>query len=180
MLENMHPDLGRPQKNKLFRHIGKKTPTTIMNQDFVKVQYESYCIDNYESLSRLKPNNNGVDAYYVPDPDGTIGEVYLYQDEKMITRATKVERYQKSKIEATEEDERIRQERAKRTSHYYKMEKDKIAAHVTRNIETMPQDNYSKVEVTIVPEPEEQDGEMNLDELITQYSNWKEFGIESL
>lgn len=180
LCENMHPDLGRPQKHKLFKHIGLTTSTTIRNQDFVKVQYESYVIDNFDCLSRLKPHNYTVNAYYLPEPDGNIGEVYLYQDDKLITRATKVERYQKSKLEATEEDERIRTERAKRTAHFYKTEKDKIEAHVTRNIDTVKNEVPQPVDVVIVPEPTDVDEDMDLEGLITQYSNWKEFGIESI
>ena len=40
------------------------------------VQYEDYWID-HSVLKRLKPNNYKVHAYYVPDIDGAIKEVFL-------------------------------------------------------------------------------------------------------
>lgn len=146
MLENMHPDLGRPHNYKLARHIGGKTSTSLRNNDFVRVQYENYAIDSYEVLRRLKPNNYQVDAYYLPEPDGSIGEVYLYQDGVFLTRASIIERYNEAKMERTERDEEIRTSQAKRQANFFKREKDLVAGKINRKLEVIPTYQIQEVE----------------------------------
>jgi len=176
LVENMNPDLGRPQKHKLFRYLGLRTETSIRNNDFASVQYEKYAIDNQGAIARLKPHNYSVEAYYVPDPDGNIGEVYLYQGDTFITKATKIERYNEAKMERTPEDERIRVDQAKRQAHFFKMEKDGIAEKITRKIELLEPVNFNEVPIDIVvPEPvttEQTDDEFTADLLSSYSSNW--------
>lgn len=135
LLENQNPDLGRPQKHKLFRYMGLRTETSLRNNDYVTVQYEKYSIDALHAINRLRPNNYNVEAYYVPEHDGNIGEVFIYQGDTFISRATKIDRYNEAKIERTERDEDIRTNQAKRQAHFFKVEREGIAAKVTRNIE---------------------------------------------
>jgi len=155
LVENMNPDLGRPQKHKLFRYLGLRTETSIQNNDFATVMCEKYAIDNQGAIARLKPHNYNVEAYYVPDPNGNIGEVYLYQGDTFITRSTKIERYNEAKIERTERDEQIRTDQAKRQAHFFKTEKDGIAAKITRKIDmiTPEPDIYKNITPEIVQIP---------------------------
>jgi len=182
MLENQHPDIGRPQKYKLFKHLGLSTDTSIRNSDFASVQYEKYSIDQLEAMHRLAPNNYSVQAYYLPEPDGSIEEVYLYQDNTFITRATKIPRYQKSKIERTPEDEQIRTERSKRNSHYYKVENDALAAHVTRDLEVIRNESYQDInpEIVQVTVPQPPNGNEEVDQWIDEYrqADYREIGID--
>lgn len=183
LLENQHPDLGRPQKHKLFRHLGLKTDTSIRNNDFATVQHEKYLIDHLEAMGRMAPNNYSVQAYYLPEPDGSIEDVYLYQGNTFITRATKTERYQKSKLERTEEDERIRTERSKRNAHFYKAEKDAMAAHVTRGLEVVKVEPglYENIVPEIVQLPLPRDANEEIDEWVEEYKGWgKAEGIKRL
>ena len=153
LVENMNPDLSRPQKHKLFRYIGIKTETSIRNNDFVQVQYEKYAIDQLTSISRLKPNNYNVESFYVPDQDGNISEVFIYQDDTFITKATKIERYNEAKMERTERDEQIRTHQAKRQEVFFKAEKDGIQEKITRKIEIFAPVDYSEMEAEIIPSP---------------------------
>jgi len=148
LLENMNPDLGRPQRHKIFRYLGLRTETSIRNNDFVTVQYEKYTIDNLAALERLKPNNHKVEAFYVPAADGSISEVFLYQGDTFLTRASRIERYNEAKMERTDEDERIRTDQAKRQSHFFKVERDGIREKVTK-VELVRTD---QMPVDIVPE----------------------------
>jgi hypothetical protein len=183
LVENMNPDLGRPQKHKLFRYLGLRTETSIRNNDFATVQYEKYAIDNQGAISRLRPHNYSVEAYYVPDPDGNIGEVYLYQGETFITKATKIERYNEAKMERTDDDERIRTGQAKRQAHFFKTEKDGIAAKVTRKMEIIAPDEFSNIvpEIIHIPEPQP-GGNEEVDEWIEEYRqiNYRERSIENI
>lgn len=140
LVENQHPDLGRPVKSALMRYIGRKAETSIRNNDFVRVQYQDYAIDNLMNLSRLKPNNKNVEAYYLPPSTGSgddLKEVYLYQGDTFIGRASLIEKYNEAKMERTEDDERIRTDQAKRQAHFFKVERDMIAEKVTKKLEVV-------------------------------------------
>lgn len=146
LLENVHPSLGEPFRYKLFRYIGFKTATSIRNNDFVRVQYENYAIDSYDVLRRLKPNNYQVDAYYLPEPDGSIGEVYLYQDGQYLTRATLIERYNEAIIERTERDEQIRQGQARRQATFFKRENELLNQKISRRLELITTQQVQELE----------------------------------
>jgi hypothetical protein len=182
LIENMNPDLGPPQKFKLFKYLGIRVPTSIRNNDFCQVMYEKYSIDRQDSISRIKPNNYCVEAYYVPDHDGNIPEVFIYQGDTFITKATKIERYNEAKIERTEKDEQIRTDQAKRQAHFFKVEKEGIEEKITRKLEIIPSDSLELPEETIlVPEPELPQEE-SLEELTKHYSslNMKSRAIDEL
>lgn len=181
LMENMNPDLGRPQKYKLLKYVGEKTETSIRNNDFAKVQYEKYAIDNLSAISRLKPNNYEVEAYYLPQPDGAIGEVFLYQGDTFITRATKVERYNESVIERTADDERIRTDQSKRKAHFFKVMKEKMGDKITRKLEISEPMELESIEPEVVVIQEEQpvDFETQLDE-DTRYFMSEEYKSRSL
>ncbi len=185
LIDNMSPNLSRPQQHKLFKYLGLRTETSIRNNDFATVMYEKYAIDNQGAIGRLKPNNYNVEAYYVPDTDGTIGEVYLYQGDTFVTKATKVERYQEAKMERTADDERIRTNQAKRQAHFFKTEKDGIAEKVTRKIELITQPvDYDDIipEIVEMPDPEANGGNEEVESWIKEYQNpiFRERSIENI
>jgi hypothetical protein len=122
LLENINPDCLPIDSYKILRYIGNATPTSIRNNDYVRVQYEDYAIENFEMLKHLKPGNYEVTAYWLPDADGTIGEVYLWQGENYLGKAIKYERYNTAKAERTELDEQIRTNQAKRQKKFFAYE----------------------------------------------------------
>ena len=172
MIENLNPDLGRPQKYKLFRYIGLHTQTSIRNNDFVTVQYEKYAIDSYAILRNLKANNYAVDAYYVPNADGTIDEVFIYQGETFLSRAGKIEKYNEAKAERTEHDETVRTNQAKRQANFFKMEREGMETRIARNIEIIRDiETLNQQPITINQQPvtSNQQPEPSIDELIEMY-----------
>jgi len=132
LMEHQHPDLMRPEGWKLLRWIGYMTETTIRNNDCVKLQYEDYYIEHVENLRRLKPNNYGVQAYWLPDAEGNIGECYLYQGDVYVGKAIRYERFNEAKFERTERDEQVRLEQTKRQSHQRKLVKDGVKEKITK------------------------------------------------
>lgn len=186
LMQNVHPDLGRPAKYKLFRYMGKKTETSLRNNDFVRVQYQDYAIDTYHVLSRMKPNNYQVDAYYVPEPDGNIEEVYLYQGETFLTRAAMIETYNEAKMERTERDEEIRTEQAKRQAHYFKREKELTEKKINRRIITLPAAQVKAIEsieaAVVEPLPVINRDEVDLEAAMAKFSpeRWQSKSIREL
>jgi hypothetical protein len=178
LVENMNPDLGRPQKHKLFRYLGLRTETSIRNNDFATVMYEKYVIDTLGNISRLRPHNYSVEAYYVPDLDSNIGEVYLYQGETFITKATKSERYNEAKMERTDNDERIRTNQAKRKSHFFKVAGQGIQEKITRKLDISKPDpgliENIVPEMLVVPEAKSVDFYQELED-DTRYFTSEEY-----
>ncbi len=102
--ENMNPELAQVNKAILYKTIGKKTTTTIVRNQYCQVQYEKYQLPNPQVINRLQPNSYGVDAYYLPDDNGVINEVYLYQAGNYICRCEKIVAYNEAKAEQTQAD----------------------------------------------------------------------------
>lgn len=156
--QNQHPDLLPPPAHIILKQIGHRTPCSIRNNDFVRVQYEDYAIENFASLTRLKPNNYEVEAYWIEGPGGEIPEVYLYQGDNYICRAHRYARYNEAKLERTEADEAIRTKQASRQAHFFKREKELKAAKFMK-VALMATDSLPDPSETIavalppIPEP---------------------------
>jgi hypothetical protein len=80
----------------LARYIGEKTETTIRRNQYVRVRNEKYQLPDLDVLASLKPNNYKVTAYYLPETDGTIPQVHLYQDLEFIGTCKKLIVYNKN------------------------------------------------------------------------------------
>jgi hypothetical protein len=106
LTENINPELPQLNKALVYKHIGFEVKSiNIYNTQYVKVQYAKYQLPHPSVVEQLAPNNLKVDAYYMPDNDGNIPEVYLYQNGEFICIATKLETYNESKAERTAEDD---------------------------------------------------------------------------
>ena len=131
LVNNMHPDLSRPQKFRIFKEIGFKIETSVQNKDSVRVQYEEYWIDQ-SILQRLKPNNYNVDAYFIPDITGQINEVFLYQEDEFLCKSDKIQRYNESLFEQTEKDKEIMLIHQKRQAKRRKQVKDGVLGKISK------------------------------------------------
>ena len=78
LCSKQNPDLAPWDKAVLYRFIGFRTDTTIKNNSFFTVQYNNFILPEPEIISKLEPRNYKVEAYYLPDTDGNITEVYIY------------------------------------------------------------------------------------------------------
>ncbi len=102
VLQNhQHPDLLTPHLPTIAKYIGLQTPTSV-NRTFVSVQYGKYVVKD-DDLGRLN-SSNIVTAYYMPGNNQEIPEIYLYQDDRFICTATKMNRFNEAKFEQTEAD----------------------------------------------------------------------------
>jgi hypothetical protein len=178
--EMVNPVLAPPNLRIILKNIGNRTETSIRNFDFVRVQYKNYTIDSDKVLSMLAPNNYDVEAYWLPDENGEIKEVYLYQSDKYLCQANLVETYNEAQVERTERDEEIRTDQAKRQAHARKRVEDR-AKNIPRVevIRNMP--DYSD----IIPEvvnvtPESAPEEFNSNDIIDDSDYWKELGMSSI
>lgn len=119
-----NPNLAKYDKSLLAMYIGEKTATSLRRSQYVKVQYENYQLPDPELLNRFEPNNYSVDAYYIPEPDGTIDEVFIYQNGLFISECQKIIKYNTAKAEQTEDDIQSYQDQSSYVRKFDKMVKD--------------------------------------------------------
>ena len=121
---HQNPNLAPWDKAVLYRFIGQHTETTIRQNTYCTVMYNQYGLPSPEIIERLEPRNYKVDAYYLPDADGTINEVYIYQNGRYIATCKPVARYNENTAEQTEYDKAAYTEQSKYVAQFDKMMKD--------------------------------------------------------
>lgn len=124
LLNNINPDVPRIDKALLNRMLGYDTETTIRRSQYVTVMYEKYQLPHPAILAKLKPNNLRVTAYYLPNEDGIIDTVHLYQGGTYICECTKIKKYSTARAEWNENDEDAYTEQAKYVSQHRAMVKN--------------------------------------------------------
>ena len=136
-----NPDL-RPVDNViLYQYIGEHTHTSIRRSMYCTVRGIKYQLPTPEVLDKLAPNNYEVDAYYMPDSENKITEIYLYQDRRFLAVCEPVKLYNEAKIEQTEEDIANYTEQAKYVSQFdamvrrEKIQKVKVCHQSLRPVE---------------------------------------------
>ena len=121
---HQNPNLAPWDKAVLYRFIGQHTETTIRQNTYCTVMYNQYGLPSPEIIEKLEPRNYKVDAYYLPDADGTINEVYIYQNGRYIATCKPVARYNENTAEQTEYDKAAYTEQSKDVAQFDKMMKD--------------------------------------------------------
>ena len=121
---HQNPNLAPWDKAVLYRFIGQHTETTIRQNTYCTVMYNQYGLPSPEIIEKLEPRNYKVDAYYLPDADGAINEVYIYQNGRYIATCKAVARYNENTAEQTEADKVAYTEQAKYVAQFDKMMKD--------------------------------------------------------
>lgn len=121
---HQNPNLAPWDKAVLYRFIGQHTETTIRQNTYCTVMYNQYGLPSPEIIEKLEPRNYKVDAYYLPDADGTINEVYIYQNGRCIATCKPVARYNENTAEQTEYDKAAYTEQSKYVAQFDKMMKD--------------------------------------------------------
>lgn len=121
---HQNPNLAPWDKAVLYRFIGQHTETTIRQNTYCTVMYNQYGLPSPEIIEKLEPRNYKVDAYYLPDADGTINEVYIYQNGRYIATCKPVARYNENTAEQTEYDKAAYTEQSKYVAQFDKMVKD--------------------------------------------------------
>lgn len=153
-----NPDLHPFDKAVLYRFIGNQTTTTIKQNMYCTVQYQQYRLPSPAEIEKLAPRNMKVDAYWLPDADGNVNEVYLYQNGEYICTCSLLERYNEATAEQTAADRAAYTEQAKYVSQFDKMMKDEKIQKVVV-LRSSDAREIEQVEARAVPQPVEQPDE---------------------
>lgn len=104
LVENMNPNTPEVSKPVVYKSIGFKTDTSINRSQYATVRGAKYQIPNISVLEKMAYGNTSVQAYWLPEADKTIKQVYLYQGDTFLCKADKLITYNEAKAEQTPED----------------------------------------------------------------------------
>lgn len=156
--QTQNPDLAAWDRHVLYRYIGECTETSIRQNMYCTVQYQQYRLPSPDVIEKLAPRNNKVLAYYLPDIDGNISEVHIYQNDKFIATCALLERYNEATAEQTDADREAYIEQSKYVAQFDSMMRQgkiqKVAVVSKKDAQEMAQ-----MEVKPVVIPIEQDDE---------------------
>lgn len=156
--QTQNPDLAAWDRHVLYRYIGECTETSIRQNMYCTVQYQQFRLPSPDVIEKLAPRNNKVLAYYLPDIDGNINEVYIYQNDKFIATCALLERYNEATAEQTDADREAYIEQSKYVAQFDSMMRQgkiqKVAVVSKKDAQEMAQ-----MEVKPVVIPIEQDDE---------------------
>jgi len=172
LTENLNPELVQYNKPLLARYIGDKEDTTIRRSMYCRVQYADYMLPKAEVLAQLAPNDYKVQAYYLRNESGSVGEVFLYQNDNYLCTATRIEKFTTAQAEWSEHDDLAATEQAKYVTHFDKTMKDGRASKIARIAAFQSEffDNALEQKVEIVEHnPYGMDYD-DLEELISNYT----------
>ena len=152
----INPNLQQLNKALIYRYIGFETKETTINRNqWFWCQDEKYILPSPRVLELLDPNNRTVTTYWMPDSEGSINEVYMYQNGEYICTCEKLVEYNEAKAERTELDDAAKLKQDKYVSMYDKMVKDGLSDFAA--IEMLPISHTPELEPVIVnekqPEP---------------------------
>lgn len=153
----MNPNATVINRAVIMRVIGEHTKTSVQRSQYLQVQYNDYQLSHPAVLGRLLPGNRRVDAYYLPDNNGEIKEVYIYQNDCYLDRCVKISTYNEAKAEQTAEDHREYTKQAQYVSVFDKMVKDFKPGRVdiiSKDMKDVFIDTSVEVAASLPPEPE--------------------------
>lgn len=181
--KHVNPTLKPIEKYYLYRYIGNETKTSIYNNDYCPVQQMDFEISDFNCLKRLKPNCLEVTAYWMPEADGSIAKVYLYQDDNYIGEAVNRTQfdYNECAIERTEEDEANMLHQNKRNAQFDKFVKDqrtdipKIGSMDAAEADALFKQEPEIIETT---QPANYDNDDSID--VVDVNNWAAKAVDQL
>lgn len=176
---SQNPNLQPIDRTLLMRYIGNHTTTTIRRNQYVQVQYEKYQLSHPDIVSKLQPNNLTVDAYWLPADDGSLNEIYMWQNGEYIDCCNRIERFQEAEIEKTDRDREIFTEQQKYISQYDKSVKEAASrlakVKVSDNTDYQQQAKPEVVELVSDDLPDE-----DFPEAFTLLEDYASKGIENI
>lgn len=175
LCQNQNPNLTPVDKVLLYRFIGEKTKTSIRRNMYCTVRGVKYRLPSPELIERLAPNDYSVEAFYMPDNEGNVSEVYLYQDNNFIAICSPVGLYNEAEAEKTQEDEDNYLAQSKYVSQFdAMMKRDKI-----QKVQILPKPSKEEAEPETVPivEPPQIDPP---EELPHEFKSYAQRALEEL
>lgn len=124
LMANINPTLHPLDKSVLARYIGDHVETTIRRNSYCRVQYKDWWLSDVKVIEQLEANNWKVDAYYLPQEDGGISDVYIWQNGRYIDKLQDVGTFNTADCEQTEADLAVKVAQQKKIAKFNKWVKE--------------------------------------------------------
>jgi hypothetical protein len=180
LMQRINPALKQIENWYLYKFIGNVTETSLNNNDWCWINNERFEIADYTAINRLKPNNTSINAYWMPEQDGTCLTAYLYQGDTYLCEAhNKIQwAYNECKIERTDDDAAGMLHQEKRLAKFDKMIRERRSdIPIVGSMDAKQAKEIDETETIIVPETVQPTG-YEADEF--NYDDWAAKAIDSL
>ena len=185
MMFCVNPNLPKMDRSIIWKHIGNSDDCTIYNSDYVMAANTKFNLANFNDLNKLKPNNYKVTAYWLPEDDGSVKEVIIYQGDTYIGRAYNRMNvsYNECKVEMTAQDHENKLHQDKRAAKFDKMVKER--KNEIPRIEVISQKServINNASADVVEHNYILNDTIDLDEILERFNSdsYKEHAIESI
>jgi hypothetical protein len=167
----LNPELVKPNRAVWVKAIGDVTRTSITRSKYLTVKNETFELPNPAVISKLKPNNYTVEAYYLKNEFNEVKEVYLYQAGEYLCRCEVSSTWNTARAEWTEADVATAASQAAYTAKYDSMIKTGRAEKIMKPeiISTNTTRAMQAIEVDIVPPPAPPPEHFNLDAALLKW-----------
>jgi hypothetical protein len=166
LVSNINPNLQPIDKAVLYRYIGEHEETSVRRNHCCRLMYKDWWLSSPDVISRLSANNYKVDAYYLPDLDGEVSEVFIYQNGVYVDSLKDLGTYNEALAERTENDTAIFEKQQSFASKFDKSIKDKriqpVGVMKRGTIDTAPIDDLI-VDVPLEIEEDPDDYTLGMD-----------------
>lgn len=164
LCENQNPNLSPVDKALLYRFIGERTRTSIRRNMYCTVRGVKFGLPSPELIARLAPNDYTVEAFYMPDAEGNVSEVYLYQGNNFIATCAPIGLYNEATAERTGEDVQNYLEQSKYVAQFDAMIRREKIQKVKLLPCDMPTDKAEVVEAApVIPAEDPDEFEFDID-----------------
>ena len=106
--QNQNPNLARYSAAQVIQFIGYGTATSI-KAGVARVYYGDYALPDIELIKNTTYNGE-ITAYYLPDENGMVNEVHLFEDGQYLCECKRRMAFQEAVVEQTAEDVEIMQQ----------------------------------------------------------------------
>ncbi|MGC1471507.1 MAG: hypothetical protein WA775_02850 [Psychroserpens sp.] len=131
-IQNVNPDLPDLDRAQLARYVGLKRDTSIRRNQYVVVQYGKYQLESPHVLDRLANNDLNVTAYYLPNEENEVDEVFIYQNDQLICECKPAPTFNEANAEWTDDDVQGYKDATKYISSFDKKIKDDTSEQLSK------------------------------------------------
>ncbi len=117
-IDDQNPALKPFERHTAAFWFGKKSDdkVNVYRNQYVNVAKGKYMLPSSDVMAQL-PDAKAM-AHWMPEPDGSVGSVYLYRDDRYICECKRIEGYKTARIERTDNDEVLKKIQDKFVSHF--------------------------------------------------------------
>ena len=174
----MNPNLRPIPEEKVSRYIGVHVETSIRRNSYCRVNYRDLWLSSPGVLNKLAPNNYKVVAYYIPDENGEMGNVFIYQNGKLLDQLKDVGTFNEADAEQTDKDKQIMLEQNKLISQFDAMTR----REAIKPVGVLPTETAKRLEKVEAKRVEVNVEEENVELLLAKFGGkaYKGVGIASM